>query len=767
MQVTQGGMTGVALSRSLLAPQRTLGVGQSIVMSAVETGCNELMPSGADSRYIMAVYNTSTTPTSNAAVQVSGDGAPAAGVAQGVAPALSLSGPRLSSAQLRAEDRHGKLLEDNRREYEQLRGRFAGDPRMRASRDVVSRDPVPPPATRTFHVANINTGSFCSNYYVAAGTRVYYSGKIAIYEDDATPAGLKAAANPTMQDYYNRIGDQFNADMEPVIRNNFGDVLRRDAQTDNNGVLVAFFTPLINNNFAGVAGFVVSCDLFPDADAAEPAVGGPYAGTSGQNGSSNFGEVFYAYQPTSTGTGFGTVGTPDYWYRTIRSTFIHETKHVASNVARTANGSPSLEVSWLEEGTARHSEELWMRNAVDNVAWKANTGYGSAANPINVYCDLRATGACAAGTPAGEHHAAALLLAVHADVRHQRGAALAVRHLAVRQRGVLLRHLLVAGPLRHGPLRRFGRRVPHGAHAVHHHGRHQPGGAGGRVAGPAHGRMGAVAGRGRLPGARLAGAGHPDAHLELPRHLRGDQRRRPVAPGVPPGAHGAELRRVQHRVGAGAVRRRRAVVRVLRHAHAAAAGAAAGQRGRRAAGHRARGHHARAVRRAAADGLRARPGGVRARGPRPGGGIGSVGAAPSGAAPTAVADTVRGTLLATGSEPAVTFVVVDAAGRGTALEGDRGLLRRLVGLDVVARGARRRDALQAEEVTVRGANGVAAVDGVLVREGAGYALVVRGGGRRSIARLPAALQGAVGARVWLAGDLDGDVDSSGVISPSP
>jgi hypothetical protein len=397
VQVTQGGMTGVALSRSLLAPQRTLGVGQSIVVSAAETGCNELMPSGADSRYIMAVYNTSTTPTSSAAVQVSGDGAAAPGLVEGVAPSLSLSGPRLSSAQLRAEDRHGALLEGNRRQYEQLRARFAGDPRMRASRDVVSRDPVPPPATRTFHVANINTGSFCSNYYVAAGTQVYYSGKIAIYEDDATPAGLKAAANPTMQDYYNRIGDQFNADMEPVIRDNFGDVLRRDEQTDNNGVLVAFFTPLINNNFTNVAGFVVSCDLFPDADAAEPAVGGPYAGTSGQNGSSNFGEVFYAYQPTSTGTGFGTVGTPDYWYRTIRSTFIHETKHVASNVARVSNGSPSLEASWLEEGTARHSEELWMRSAVDNVAWKANTGYGSAGNPINVYCDVRTTGACATG----------------------------------------------------------------------------------------------------------------------------------------------------------------------------------------------------------------------------------------------------------------------------------------------------------------------------------------------------------------------------------
>ncbi len=396
VQVSQGGMSGVAVRRALLAPQRTLGVGESVIVTnTAQVGCNEIMPSGGASRYVVAVYNAGTSPTTSTGIQISGDLVPDSEPVLGDGPAAArLSLPSAPSAAMlqgaTSDERHMRLLETNRREFEQLRTRFAGDPRMRASRDVVSRDPVPPPATRTFHVSNINSSSICSNYYVAAGTRVYYNGKIAIYEDDATPAGLKAAANPTMQDYYNRIGDQFNTDMEPVIRNNFGDVLRRDAETDNNGVLIAFFTPLINNNFANVAGFVVSCDLFPDADAAQPAVGGPYTGTAGQNGASNFGEVFYAYQPTNLNTGF-TAGTADQWYRTIRSTFIHETKHVASNVARVSNGSSFLEAAWLEEGTARHSEELWMRNAVDNVGWKANTGYGTTADPINVYCDVRPT----------------------------------------------------------------------------------------------------------------------------------------------------------------------------------------------------------------------------------------------------------------------------------------------------------------------------------------------------------------------------------------
>jgi hypothetical protein len=399
VQVEQGGMAGAPLTRPLQAPQRTLAVGQSVVVTGTaEVGCNEITPSGVNSRYVVAVYNTSSSPGANSAVQISGDpaGAGVPGPVEGVSPSLSLQpSPRMASALSTGEDRHLELLEKNRAEYQRLRARFANDARMRPSRDVVYRDPVAPPATRTFHVSNVNVASICSNYYVATGTRVYYNGKIAIYEDDATPAGLKAAASPTMQDYYNRIGDQFNADMEPIIRNNFGDLMRRDAITDNNGVLVAFFTPLINNNFPGVAGFVVSCDQYPDADAAEPAVGGPYVGTANQNGASNFGEVFYAYQPTSTGTGFGTVGTPDYWYRTIRSTFIHESKHVASMAARVANSAPVLEDAWLEEGTARHAEELWGRQAVDGMAWKGNTGYGSAANPINLYCDARSTGACA------------------------------------------------------------------------------------------------------------------------------------------------------------------------------------------------------------------------------------------------------------------------------------------------------------------------------------------------------------------------------------
>lgn len=375
VQVTQGGMTGVALAAPLQVAQRALTVGQAAILSDEgDAACNELPATGADARYVLAVYNTDSNPSSFTGFQITGD--PAA------APAALQAAP-VASLQQGEVDPHARLLEMNRREGERLAARFRGDARMRPSLNV-SADPVEPPLTRTIRVANINTNTFCNSYYEVNATRVYYSGKVAIYEDDATPAGLRSSDNAAMATYYQKIGDEFNADMEPVIRTHFGDPLARDAATDNNGVVVALFTPVINNNFGGVAGFVVSCDQFPNA-----------AG----NTSSNFGEFFYAYQPTVVGTGYASF-TPDSWYRSIRATFIHETKHVASYVARVVNGTGNWEEGWLEEGTARHSEELWARNSIYNVAWKGNTGYGSAATPGSIYCDVRPnTAACTATNP--------------------------------------------------------------------------------------------------------------------------------------------------------------------------------------------------------------------------------------------------------------------------------------------------------------------------------------------------------------------------------
>ncbi len=394
VQATVNGTATNTVKHPLLVTQHDLDVGEaSIIDDAAKVGCTEIASADGDAKYMIAAYNTSTSTNTPLQIRLTSDlggEAPATSGTEGLDRIDGIQSSDLIDAlggdglhPPQSGDEHEQLLQKNRRQHERLLEELGSDG---VEREGVQRGAADLPLQRTFRVANIE-GNLCNSYYVRSGTRVYAEGKLVIYEDDATPAALKAANNPAMAGYYDKIGDQFNTDMEPIIRNNFGDVLLRDSVTDNNGVLVAFSTPLLNNEFPGVAGFVVSCDQFPNNDANQPGVGGPYTG-AGSNGASNFGEYFYLYQPTSTGTGYVDPTTADSWYRSVRSTFIHETKHVSSMAARTAKGVP-LEEPWLEEGTARHSEELWARESVYGVAWKGNTGYGRAAAPNSLYCDVR------------------------------------------------------------------------------------------------------------------------------------------------------------------------------------------------------------------------------------------------------------------------------------------------------------------------------------------------------------------------------------------
>ena len=405
VQVTRGGMKGKpAPLPAQAANARVLGVGESAVMhDAAGAACSELAATGAASRYVVTVYNTSTNPLGTTGFRIAGGGGGEAPGAPAEAPvsARSLAAPlprhggpapsldvQIALARARtADEAHHALLERNLAAAERLRRRFAGDPRMRASRSAAAL--AEPPLTRAFRVANFNIADFCTSYFPVTATRVYYDGKVAIYEDDSVAAPLKGANNPAMQDYYKRIGDTYNESMEPILTGSFGDPLRRDALTDHNGVLVMLFTPIVNVRFPSYDGFVVGCDMFPNDE-----------GAGNTNTSSNFGEIFFARVPTEAGTGYSE-DTPDYWFWTMQSTIIHEAKHVASFNARVANGAPFYEAAWLEEGTARHIEELWARQAVYNVAWKGNTGYGSAASPGSLYCDVRpgSSAACAAQSP--------------------------------------------------------------------------------------------------------------------------------------------------------------------------------------------------------------------------------------------------------------------------------------------------------------------------------------------------------------------------------
>lgn len=135
----------------------------------------------------------------------------------------------------------------------------------------------------------------------------------------------------------------------------------------------------------------------------------------------------------------------------------------------------------------------------------------------------------------------------------------------------------------------------------------------------------------------------------------------------------------------------------------------------------------------------------------------------SAAEALAAADTLRGRVEVVGAEPATSIVLLGPGTGAVMLIGEAVAMRPLAGLEVVvsgeAEGAR---GFRVERFAVRAHMGVPAVDGVLGREGESWFLRLEGGERRPLPRLPEALRGREGARVWIAGPLDAP-DAFGVI----
>jgi hypothetical protein len=373
--------TGTAVSTPTAnCVTRSLVVGQAVAVSAsAEQGCNtvqagEASPTGS-AHYYVAVSNVGTTySTTGAAFQLKGSVGAEPPPAGRVAQRLDMDPPRtrvlrpLSLDEI-AEQTHQRLLEQNITYLRDHRAELIAR-RKGATLAAISSTPTVGTSV-SLNIPNINnTSNICTNQIAMTGRIVYVGTKSVIVEDNANVGA------GTLDTMYTRVGGEFDNVMFPIL-GNFGNPLAKDATTDNNGRIVMVFSRKINDNFNLLAGFVVSCDFATT--------------TSTNNTQTNTGEYFYARAPMVTTGTISTADSPAYWNWTMRSTIIHEVKHIVSFAERLSRGASAFEESWLEESTARLSEELYERSNY-SFTQKSNIGYGSSSSQVGPYCEVRGCG---------------------------------------------------------------------------------------------------------------------------------------------------------------------------------------------------------------------------------------------------------------------------------------------------------------------------------------------------------------------------------------
>lgn len=375
--VTSAGAEGTAASAALSGFPRALAVGQAFVASSsTASRCNELPATGGTARYVISVYSASTSANSQVDFELSGNPTVSVSGARQVAPLRAARAALVGLSDDTRHDRaHWEHLERERGVVEALRARATSAPqRMRAATAAVAAPAVGD--RRLLYWPWVS----CSDTTARITAIALYSGRRAVIWEDT--ANTMLAANDTaLANRYQRLGQVFDADQYDVVRQTFGDPLLRESQTDADGRVHMIFTQRVNA-VGGIAAFVTSRDQFPRTTC----------------GTSNVGEFFYGSVPTSAGTSLESTANPSGWYNFMGRTVIHEVKHIASMAARVAGNAP-FELSWIEEGTARHAEEVWARQVLHHTAFGGNAGYGSAASN-GLYCDFNPSNAtCLSNDP--------------------------------------------------------------------------------------------------------------------------------------------------------------------------------------------------------------------------------------------------------------------------------------------------------------------------------------------------------------------------------
>jgi len=360
-----------------------LGKGESLnLLAPSATWCTELDGGPSGARYAVAVLNTSHSESMTAGVQVRGSSAGTQ------APATATTGPATAAptwpivaattmkggfpsagADSHSDDDHASHLGRERARTRNVgpltalwsaerarrvhAGRESGVRNSGAMSAVVGR-----PDTEGQLVQRTAMYQSCHSASTITARVVYAGARALVLEDVASP---RARA---MDAQLRAIGREFDEVTYPLLVSQVGDPLALDAAMQGNGRVTMLFSPYVNDSAPGTAGYVTACNLYPRSTFAH----------------SNEAALFYARIPRVQ-------ETPAAWQRIMRSTVVHEAKHLASFAERLSRGV-AFEEPWLEEATARIAEELYART-FSGGSWRDNTGWSGSLQCEVYQCDDR------------------------------------------------------------------------------------------------------------------------------------------------------------------------------------------------------------------------------------------------------------------------------------------------------------------------------------------------------------------------------------------
>jgi hypothetical protein len=375
LKVTIAAATGERAVTFRSATRIALARGASAnIVSADAVRCTELVapPGAGRAKYVVSVINTSVSAAATSGFELRGSGAGAlAGRAASpviTTPQVSAAPNRIGSARLSAalaqyardekrQGGHEKHLDAQRT----VRARF-GSPvhtwrARRATASGVASSRVAPVLGDTVVMTALY--SSCASGQPVRARVVHVGAKSVVLEDVTAPrAG-------SMDAQYRLIGEEFDRVQHPLLASQIGDPLAMNDAMNGDGRVTMLFTRYVNDSLPGIAGYVTACNFY----------------TKGTFAASNEDEVFYARVA-------GSAESPDEWRRAIRSTVMHESKHLAAFALRFRDGTP-FEESWLEESLARVAEELYSRTFTAGGAWKGNVGFQSTVQCEIEQCDDR------------------------------------------------------------------------------------------------------------------------------------------------------------------------------------------------------------------------------------------------------------------------------------------------------------------------------------------------------------------------------------------